>query len=207
VLIPATVALLLQAQAILPLESGAWWEFREISREKVGALWSATETVTRFIMRGAGQSRHLHQEGGVDPSPGPVEWGAGWIRLGPWTGEEPLPLPLAPGAAGPGLAPGLEGWRVEDEETLVVPAGEFHALRCALRTPEQESLLWIAPGVGVIRETRGAPGEPPDLERSLLRWSGAAAEAGRARASDSKLSARSSSARRRRRTEHGTSTQ
>jgi hypothetical protein len=208
VLIPATFALLLQLYAIFPLESGTWWEFRETSREKVGALWSATETVTRFVMRGAGQNLHLHQDGGLDPTPGPVEWGEGWIRLGPWTGEEPLPLPLARGATGPGLAPDLAGWHVEDEETLIVPAGEFHVFRCALRTPEQESILWIAPGVGVIRDTHGTPGEPPYLERSLLRWSGARATGTeRARPPDPPPTSEASRARRLNRAGHGTSTQ
>ncbi len=103
---------------------------------------------------------------------GLVDWGEGWVRLTPWTGEEPLPLPLVVGAKGPGLEEGLAGWVVEAEEAVAVPAGEFRALRCALRTPDLESVLWIVPLVGVIRETQGAPGLPPELQRELLRWSG-----------------------------------
>jgi len=114
----------------------------------------------------------VRQTGGADPVPGPAEVGDGWLRLTPWTGEEALPLPLAIGAMGPQSSAGLEAWSVEGEETVSVPAGEFRALRCTLKTPSQESLLWITPGVGVVREAHGVPGEPPDIERELLRWSG-----------------------------------
>jgi hypothetical protein len=44
-----------------------------------------------------------------------------------------------------------------------------------VRTRETESVLWIAPGVGVVRETQGVPGQRPEIERVLLRWSGGAA--------------------------------
>jgi hypothetical protein len=33
------------------------------------------------------------------------------------------------------------------------------------------SLLWIAPGVGVVKESSGAPGQRPEIERVLLRAS------------------------------------
>jgi hypothetical protein len=171
-LIPATLVLLLQVQVPLPLEVGTWWEYREISREKSGPLWVASETVTHFVVRSLDGRPFLHQEGGFDPSPGPIERGDDWIRLAPWTGEEPLPLPLAVGAVGPGLEAELQGWRVETQETISVPAGEFTVFRCALRSPEEDAVLWIAPDVGVIRETQGVPGQPPDTERLLLRWSG-----------------------------------
>ena len=49
-----------------------------------------------------------------------------------------------------------------------MPAGRFKALRCALRTWRSESVLWIAPGVGVVRETQGSPGRRPEIERVLL---------------------------------------
>jgi hypothetical protein len=99
-----------------------------------------------------------------------VEAGEGWIRLTPWTGEDALPLPLEVGRTGP-RAEGSAAWRVEAEEDLTVPAGTFRAFRCALRAPGTASLLWIAPGVGVIKETQGdRPGRRPEIERVLLRW-------------------------------------
>jgi hypothetical protein len=63
------------------------------------------------------------------------------------------------------------GWLVEALEEVEVPAGRFQAFRCALRTWRSESVLWIAPGVGVVKETIGAPGQRPELERVLLRAS------------------------------------
>jgi len=32
-------------------------------------------------------------------------------------------------------------------------------------------VLWIAPGIGVVREIQGAPGQRPEIERVLLRAS------------------------------------
>ncbi|HKC11674.1 MAG TPA: hypothetical protein VKI41_06415, partial [Vicinamibacteria bacterium] len=61
-------------------------------------------------------------------------------------------------------------WTVEEVEEVTVPAGTFAALRCALRTRHNASVLWIAPGVGVVRETQGTPGRRPEIERVLLRW-------------------------------------
>jgi hypothetical protein len=61
---------------------------------------------------------------------------------------------------------------VEAEEEVRVPAGDFLARRCALRTRQIEAVLWIAPGIGVVRETQGVPGQRPEIERVLLRWSG-----------------------------------
>jgi hypothetical protein len=163
-----------QTDSPVPLDAGTWWEYRELAREKTGSLWSATELTTRFEVRGTSRGLFVRQTGGADPAPGPVELGERWIRLTPWTGEEALPVPLAVGAVGPGAADGLAGWRVEEEETISVPAGDFRAFRCVLRTPSLDSVLWITPGVGVVRETQGRPEEPPDIERELVRWSGTA---------------------------------
>jgi hypothetical protein len=100
----------------------------------------------------------------------PVESGDGYLRLGPWTGDEALPLPLQVGRSGP-AEDGRAAWIVESEEQVTVPAGVFTAFRCALRTWRSESLLWIAPGVGVVRETVGVPGRRPEIERVLLKAS------------------------------------
>lgn len=59
---------------------------------------------------------------------------------------------------------------MEAEEDVIVPAGTLRALRCALRTRRSESVLWIAPGVGIVRETQGIPGMRPGIGRVLLRW-------------------------------------
>jgi hypothetical protein len=61
---------------------------------------------------------------------------------------------------------------VDAEEEVVVPAGLFRALRCVLRGPGSESVLWVVPGVGVVRETQGSgrPGRRPEIERVLLKW-------------------------------------
>jgi hypothetical protein len=153
----------------IPLEPGTWWLYREAYTEHLGSLDSTSEDTTRFEVRGREGRLFLNQTGGADPSPGAIEEGDGWIRLGPWTGEEALPLPLAPGRSGP-PAEGGGGWTVEAEEAIAVPAGTFHALRCALRTRRTVSILWIAPGVGVVRETHGTPGQRPEIERVLIRW-------------------------------------
>lgn len=171
-------ALLLSAllPSPIPLAPGTWWEYLESYTEYLGGVDSTTDEVTRFEVRGSHERPFLHQKGGADPSPGPVEIGEGWIRLGPWTGEDALPLPLEPGRSGPPSAPGASGFTVEGEEEVTVPAGTFAALRCALRTRAFASVLWIAPGVGVVRETQGPSGRRPEIERVLLRWGGPAAK-------------------------------
>jgi hypothetical protein len=98
-----------------------------------------------------------------------VESGEGWLRLPPFTGEDALPIPLELGRSGP-PSEGGGAWTVEAREDVVVPAGSFSALRCAFRTATVEAVLWIAPGVGVVRQVEGARGRPPELERVLLRW-------------------------------------
>jgi hypothetical protein len=152
----------------IPLEPGCWWEYRESYTESLHGVYSTSEEEVRFEVRSGRQGLFLVQKGGADPASGPVERGPGWIRIGPWTGEEPLPLPLEVGREGPPSEEG-PGWRVEAEEEVTVPAGTFEALRCAIRTWRSVSVLWIAPGVGIVRQTEGAPGTPPELERVLLR--------------------------------------
>lgn len=156
----------------VPLDPGTWWRYRESWTERLGGIDSITDLETRFEMRGSKEAPFVYQSGGDDPAAGPVEAGEGWIRLGPWTGEDPLPVPLELGRSGPASG-GAASWKVEAEEDVEVPAGRFRALRCAFRTRRLESILWIAPGVGVVRETHGPPGRRPDLERVLLAWSGA----------------------------------
>jgi hypothetical protein len=153
----------------LPLQPGTWWEYRESYAERLGALDSISDDTTRFEVRGSAERPLLRQQGGTDPGSTPIEIGEGWIRIGVWTGEEPLPLPLEVGRAGP-PSEGGPGWRVEAEEDVTVPGGTFRTLRCALRTRSSESILWIAPGIGVVRETQGSPGRRPEIERVLLRW-------------------------------------
>ncbi len=159
-------------QSPIPLEPGTWWEYRESYTEHLGEVDSTSDDLTRFEVRGSHDRLFVNQKGGADPSPGPVEIGEGWIRLGPWTGEDALPLPLALGRSGPPSAEGTAGFTVEAEEELTVPAGTFKTLRCALRTRRNVSILWITPEVGVVRETQGVPGQRPEIERILLRWGG-----------------------------------
>jgi len=168
-----TLALLAAALLPIPLSPGTWWEYRETYTERIGALDSIQDDTTRFAVGGRVAAPFIHQSGGADPVSGPVRWGDDWISLAPWTGEERLPLPLEPGRAGPPPAPGLEAWTVEERQSVTVPAGTFEALRCALRTRRLHSVLWIAPSVGVVREQHGEPGRRPEIERVLLRWSGA----------------------------------
>jgi len=158
----------------IPLDPGTWWEFRESYTEHLVGLDSTTDDVTTFEVRATRSGPFLRQAGGADPGSAPIEIGEDWIRLGSWTGEEPLPLPLEPGRSGP-PSEGGPGWTVEAQEDVTVPAGTFRAMRCALRTRRSESVLWIAPGVGVVRETQGVPGSRPEIERVLLRWGGPAA--------------------------------
>jgi len=167
---PFLLVLLLQSAPVFPLEPGTWWEYRESYAERIGGLDSITDETTRFEVRGSTARPFVHQSGGADPGSGPVESGEDWIRLGPWTGEEPLPLPLEPGRAASADGAGT-GWTVEAEEQVTVPAGTFRALRCALRTRQTVSVLWIAPTVGIVREVQGPPDGRPEIERVLLRWS------------------------------------
>jgi hypothetical protein len=159
------------ADFAVPLSPGTWWDYRESWTERLGGIDAITDAETRFEIRGTPEAPFVYQIGGEDPVAGPVVTGAGWVRLGPWTGEDPLPVPLAVGRSGPPSAGGA-GWTVEAWEDVSVPAGTFRALRCALRTRRTDSVLWIAPGVGVVRETHGPSRRRPDLERVLLAWSG-----------------------------------
>jgi hypothetical protein len=159
----------LAALFVFSLEPGTWWEYRESYAVHVGGIDSITDESTRFEVRGPVERLFIHQSGGADPASGPVETGEGWIRLGPWTGEDALPLPLEVGRTAP-PSEGRAGFTVEVEEEVVVPAGTFRGLRCALRTRGSESVLWIAAGVGIVRETQGTPGMRPEIERVLLRW-------------------------------------
>jgi hypothetical protein len=153
----------------IPLRPGAFWEYRESASERIGELDSTTDETTRFEVRGTPGHFFIHQTGGADPASGPVEIGEGFIRLTPWTGEDALPVPLEVGRAGPPSAPGAITWKVETEEEVTVPAGTFRALRCALRTSTSVSILWIAPGVGVVKEQQGTPKARPQIERVLVR--------------------------------------
>lgn len=163
------LALILAALLPLPLDPGTYWVYRETWTEHLGPLDSHEESETRVEVRGGGRP-FLLQTGGLDPAPAPAEWGEDWLRLGPFTGEDALPLPLEVGRAAPASDGARPGFLVEAQEEVSVPAGTFTALRCALRTPDNESVLWLAPGVGVVRTIEGQPGRRPDLERVLLRW-------------------------------------
>lgn len=159
-----------EAEALpIPLAPGTAWVYRESYTEHLGALDSTSDAETRFEVRGSAARPFILQKGGFDPAPGPVERGAGWLRLAPWTGEDALPLPLEVGRSRRS-AGGAPGFTVEAAEEVRVPAGTFRALRCALRTPSSESVLWIAPGVGIVRETQGVPGRKPEIERVLVEW-------------------------------------
>ncbi len=163
------LVLLAALEAPIPLEPGTFWEYRESYTERIGEIDSTSDDTTRFSMGGRPGRPFVNQTGGADPSQGPVERGEDWIRLTPWTGEEALPLPLEVGRAGPKAEAG-GAWTVEAEEEVTVPAGTFQALRCALRTWRNVAILWIAPGVGIVRETQGAPGRKPEIERVLVKW-------------------------------------
>lgn len=169
---PASVLLVaLAVELPFPLEGGGFWVYREAYAERRGALDAISEDETRFAVRRSSRQVLLVQTGGADPAGAvPVELGPGFVRLGPWTGEEPLPLPLEIGGRGP-AEDERPGWVVEALEQVEVPAGRFQAFRCALRTWRSESVLWIAAGVGVVKETIGVPGQRPELERVLLRAS------------------------------------
>jgi hypothetical protein len=167
-----TLLVLSLAASAIPLEPGTWWEYRESYTERIGVLDSTQDDTTRFSVGGTDERPFVHQTGGADPVSGPVEMGDGWIVVAPWTGEDRLPLPMAPGRTGPPGPGGTVGWTVEAWETVTVPAGTFEALRCALRTRRAVSVLWIAEGVGVVKEIHGTPRRKPEIERVLLRWSG-----------------------------------
>jgi hypothetical protein len=161
--------LLLAADFAIPLKPGAFWEYRESYAERMGEIDSISDETTRFEVRGTPGHLVIRQTGGADPASGPVEEGEGWIRLTPWTGEEALPVPLEVGRSGPPSEAGVAVWKVEAEEDITVPAGTFRALRCALRTPTTVGILWIALGVGVVKEQQGTPKVRPQIERVLLR--------------------------------------
>ena len=154
----------------IPLRPGTWWEYRESYAERLREIDSISDEPTRFEVQGTEERPFIRQTGGVDPASGPVEVGEGWIRLAPWTGEDALPLPLAVGGKGPSPEAGAAVWAVEAEEDVTVPAGRYRALRCALRGPAAVAVLWIAPGVGVVREHQGAPRTRPQVERVLVRY-------------------------------------
>lgn len=156
----------------VPLSAGTWWEYREAYTEYIGPLDSTEESLTRFRVHRGRRGPYIAQSGGADPVSGPADVGYGYLRLAPWTGEEALPLPLEQGGEGPVPEPSMAPWRVEAEEEIEVPAGRFRALRCTNRTLRSVSILWIVPGVGVVKETHGPPGRRPEIERVLLRWSG-----------------------------------
>ena len=158
------------ASFAIPLRPGVYWEYRESYSEKKGEIDSISDDNTRFEVRGTPERLFIHQTGGADPASGPVEVGEDWIRLTPWTGEEALPVPLEVGRSGPPSEAGVAVWKVEAEEVVTVPAGTFPTVRCALRTSTSVSILWIAPGVGVVKEQQGAPRTRPQIERVLLRW-------------------------------------
>ncbi len=159
------------ASSPVPLVRGTVWDYRESYTEARGEVDSTTDEVTRFEVKGSAERPFLMQTGGADPSPGPVEAGEGWIRLTPWTGEDALPVPLEVGRSGP-RTEGGSAWTVEAEEEVTVPAGTYNTLRCTLRGSGSVSTLWIALGVGVVRETQGSgvPGRRPGIERVLLKW-------------------------------------
>lgn len=166
------LVLLALLQAPIPLAPGTWWVYREAYTQNLQGLDATEEEETRFSVGGAPGRRFVNQSGGFDPVQGPASQGDGWLVVTPWTGEDRLPLPLEVGRRGPPGEAGTPGWSVEAEEEVEVPAGRFRALRCTLRSPSSVSTLWIAPGVGVVKESHGAPRRRPEIERVLLRWSG-----------------------------------
>ena len=162
--------LLAVVEFAIPLNVGRWWEYRETYTERLREdIESLHDERTRFEVRGTAAHPFILQTGGADPASGPVEVGDGWIRLPPWTGEDALPVPLEVGRSGPAAEPNAAAWVVEAEEEVTVPAGTCRSLRCARRTPTTVGILWIAPGVGVVREQQGAPRRRPEIERVLLR--------------------------------------
>jgi hypothetical protein len=169
--ITALAVLLAAGELPIPLEPGTWWEYRESYTEHLGPVDSTTDETTRYLVRGSRHRPFVLQTGGADPAPGPAEWGEDWLRVTPWTGEQALPLPLEVGRTGPAQGGG-GAWTVEAKEEVTVPAGTFLALRCGIRSWRNVSLLWIVPGVGVVRETQGPPSRRPEIERVLVRWSG-----------------------------------
>jgi hypothetical protein len=161
------LVLLLSAEPPFSLEPGTWWEYRESYTEHVGAIDSTTEDTTRLEVRGREGHLVLRQEGGPDPATVPIELGENSLRFGILTGDQVLVLPLK---ADPPPPPDPGQFSVEGEEVVTVPSGVYLAVRLALRTPRFVSLLWVAEGVGVVRQVEGRPGAHPDLERVLLRW-------------------------------------
>jgi hypothetical protein len=144
--------------------------YRESYSEHRGEVAATEDSTTAFHLHRGARGLFLSQRGGADPVSGPVLQGPGWLKLPPWTGEDALPVPLAVGEVGPGSSDDHHGWKVEALEDVAVPAGEFRAFRCAIRTWTHVSVLWIAPGVGVVKEVHGAPQRRPEIERVLLRF-------------------------------------
>src|SRR4029450_13160320 len=93
--------LLALVDAPLPLDPGTWWEYQEEYSVPSGELALITDDVTRFAITGVPGRPFVLRTGARCPASAPVESGEGFIRLGPWTGEESLPLPLEVGRAGP----------------------------------------------------------------------------------------------------------
>lgn len=70
-----------------------------------------------------------------------------------WQREIDLPVSPSPGQIGP------------PEETVRVPAGEYHAVRTVERLPGGESAtVWLAPGVGIVRRAWSQTGIVEELE-------------------------------------------
>ena len=141
---------------VFSLQPGTWWEFRESYSEPLGGIDRITDETTRFEVRGSVERPFLQQTGGADPGPGPVEAGEGWIRLGPWTGEDALPLPLAVGRTGAPPSEGGPAWTVEAEEEVTRPRGDLP--RAALRVagpPERIPCCGSRPGWASYARRRG----------------------------------------------------
>jgi hypothetical protein len=70
-----------------------------------------------------------------------------------WQKEIDLPASVPPAGANP------------NEETIRVPAGEYHAVRTVERLPGGETAtVWLAPGVGMVRRAWAQSGLVEELE-------------------------------------------
>ena len=82
-----------------PVAPGTFWVYRESYAERRGDVDVVSDDDTRFEMHGTAARPLVVQTGGADPAgTAPIEVGEDWVRLGPWTGEEVLPLPLETGS-------------------------------------------------------------------------------------------------------------